>query len=211
MELFKWLDKDNRLHLLSLINTWWKDRKAPQELFFARVVPIYKKGDADVAANYRPIFLLNSAYEIYMMMIRSRMQTAISHQISKTQYGLRTAMSTAHAIYVVRRIQEYAESTSSALSLALLDWEKAFDKVQHDKLILSLNRFGFDVQYLDVIQDCYRKPEFYVKDEYSTSETKVQSSGIRQGCPLSPFLFVLISIWSIMRMIPSFSPDQTAD
>ena len=192
MELFKWLDKDNRLHFLSLINSWWKDRKAPPELFFARVVPTYEKGDADVAANYRPVSLLNSACKIYMMMIRSRMQTAMSHQIAKTQYGFRTAMSTAHAIYVVRRVQEYAESTSSALSLALLDWEKAFDKVQHDKLILSLNRFGFDVQYLDVIRDCYRKPEFYVKDEYGTSETKVQSSGIRQGCPLSPFLSVLV-------------------
>ena len=194
MELFEWLDKDNWLHLLSLINTWWKDRKAPQELFFARVVPIYiyKKGDADVAANYRPISLLNSAYKIYMMMIRSRMQTAISHQIAKTQYGCRTAMPTAHVIYVVRRVQDYAESTSSSLSLALLDWEMAFDKVQHDKLILSLNRFGFDVQYLDVTRDCYRKPEFYVKDDYGTSETKVQSSGIRQGCPLSPFLFVLV-------------------
>ena len=84
-------------------------------------------------------------------------------------------MSTTHAICVVRRIQDFAESTSSALSLALLDWEKAFDKVQHDKLILSLNRFGFDVQYVDVIRDCYRKPEFYVKDEYGTSEKKVQS------------------------------------
>ena len=39
MELFKWLDKDNRLHLLSLINTWWKHRKAPQELFFRQSSP----------------------------------------------------------------------------------------------------------------------------------------------------------------------------
>ena len=101
-------------------------------------------------------------------------------------------MSTAHAIYIVRRIQDFAESTSSTLSLALLDWEKAFDKVQHDKLILSLSRLGFPDHYLDVIQDCYRKPEFYVKDEYGTSQTKVQSSGIRQGCPLSPFLFVMV-------------------
>ena len=42
MELIKWLDRDNRLLLLTLINTWWSDRKAPQDLFFARVVPIYK-------------------------------------------------------------------------------------------------------------------------------------------------------------------------
>ena len=192
MELFTWLDACNLRSLLSLINGWWKARKAPEELCIAGVVPIFKKGDTDVAANYRPISLLNSAYKIYMMMIRSRMHAAVSHQITKTQYGFRPGMSTSHAIYIIRRVQDFAESKSSKLSLALLDWEKAFDKIQHDKLILTLERLGFHSQYLDVIQDCYRKPTFYVKDEFGMSDIKTQSAGIRQGCPLSPFLFVLV-------------------
>ena len=167
-------------------------RKAPEELFLARVVPIFKKGDTDDAANYRPISLLNSAYKIYMTMIRSRMHEAVSHHITKTQYGFRPGMSTSQAIYIIRRIQDFAEGKSTKLSLALLDWEKAFDRIQHDKLIISLERLGFDPQYLDVINDCYRKPTFYVKDEFGSSEMKTQSAGIRQGCPLSPFLFILV-------------------
>ena len=192
MELFKWLDRDNKAILLSLINTWWVDKKAPEELFLARVVPIYKKGDTDVAANYRPISLLNSAYKIYMMMIMSRMQDAVAQHVSKTQYGFCPGKSTSHAIYIIRRIQDFAESRSAKLSLALLDWEKAFDKVQHDKLFIALNRMGFSAHYVDVIKDCYRKPTFYVKDDYGISDQRVQSAGIRQGCPLSPFLFVLV-------------------
>ena len=93
---------------------------------------------------------------------------------------------------MIRRIQDFAESKSAKLSLALLDWEKAFDKVQHDKLFIALNRMGFSAHYVDVIKDCYRKPTFYVKDEYVISDQRVQSAGIRQGCPLSPFLFVLV-------------------
>ena len=147
MELFKWLDLENKSLLLSLINSWWVNRAAPEELFMARVVPIYKKGDTDVASNYRPISLLNSAYKLYMMMIRSRMQTAIAHRITKTQFGFRPNMSTSHAIYIIRRLQDFAESTSSKLSLAMLDWEKAFDKVQHDKLIIALDRLGFPRHY----------------------------------------------------------------
>ena len=101
-----------------------------------------------------------------MTMIRSRMHAAVSHETTKTQYGFRPGMSTSHAIYIIRRVQDFAESKSSKLSLALLDWEKAFDKIQHDKLILALERLGFHSQYLDVIQDCYRKPTFYVKEQY---------------------------------------------
>ena len=66
------------------------------------------------------------------------MHAAVSHETTKTQYGFRPGMSTSHAIYIIRRIQDFAESKSSKLSLALLDWEKAFDKIQHDKLILAL-------------------------------------------------------------------------
>ena len=138
------------------------------------MVPIYKKGDTDVAANYRPLSLLSSAYKIYMMMIRSRMQDAVAQHVSKTQYGFCPGKSTSHAIYIIRRIQDFAESKSAKLSLALLDWEKAFDKVQHDKLFIALNRMGFSAHYVDVIKDCYRKPTFYVKDDYGISNQRVQ-------------------------------------
>ena len=57
MELIKWLDKDNREIVLNMINGWWSNEEAPNELFDARVVPIYKKGETDNAANYRPISL----------------------------------------------------------------------------------------------------------------------------------------------------------
>ena len=120
------------------------------------------------------------------------MQSAVSQHITKTQYGFRPNMSTSHAIYIIRRIQDYAESTGSKLSLSLLDWEKAFDKIQHDKLVIALQRLGFTSQYVEVIRDCYQKPTFYVKDAYGTSQVKTQYAGIRQGCPLSPFLFILV-------------------
>ena len=128
-----------------------------------------------------------------MVMIRARMQSATETLLSKTQYGFRPNRSTSHAIYVLRRIQDYYGIKGANLSIAFLDWEKTFDKIQHDKLIIALHRLGFNSHYTDVIADCYRTPQFFVKDNFGCSDRKVQSSGIRQGCPLSPFLFLFLS------------------
>ena len=76
-----------------------------------------------------------------MIMIRQRMQVAIDNSLSDTQYGFRPQRSTSHAIYVIRRIQDFAEAKGTQLSLALLDWEKAFDKVQHDRFIFALKNW----------------------------------------------------------------------
>ena len=47
MELFKWMDSANRLWFLQLIKWWWESKIAPEDLFLAQVVTIYKKGDTD--------------------------------------------------------------------------------------------------------------------------------------------------------------------
>ena len=122
--------------------------------------------------------------------------------LSKTQYGFRPNRSTSHAMYVLRRIQDYSDIKGANLRSAFLDWEKALDKIQHDKLIIALHRLGFNSHYTDVIADCYRNPQFFVQDNFGCSDRKVQSSGIRQGCPLSPFLFVLVMTcidWDIQQ------------
>ena len=59
-----------------------------------------------------------------------------------TQHGFRPERSTSHSIYVIRRIQDFAEAKGTQLSLALLDGEKAFDKVQHDRLIFALKKWS---------------------------------------------------------------------
>ena len=74
MELVKWLSKDNRKWMLNMINKWCKEKVAPEELYFARVATICKKGETDEACNYRPISLLGSIYNLYMIMIRARIQ-----------------------------------------------------------------------------------------------------------------------------------------
>jgi len=108
-ELIKWLGTENRKLLLATINHWWETETSPEELYYAKVATIYKKGETSKVENYRPISLLGGFYKIYMILIRKRIQTDVEDIISKAQYGFRPAKSTAHAIHIIRRIQDYAE------------------------------------------------------------------------------------------------------
>ena len=192
IELLKWLDERNKRALLGAINRWWLKKVAPEELYFARIATIYKKGDKVKSGNYRPISLLSSFYKLYMTMIRERIQEGIEQHVSKTEYGFRPAKSTSHAIYLIKRIQEFAESTGKPLYMTLLDREKAFDKVDHDCLCKALARFGIHQDIIATLRDGYEKAGFYVRDQFGKSERKQQRAGIRQGCLLSPYLFVLV-------------------
>ena len=112
--------------------------------------------------------------------------------LTQTQYGFRPSRSTSHALFLTRRMQDIAEQQGSNLIITFLDWKQAFDKVQHDKLYIALNRLGIHNHFIQVIKNCYRNPCFFVEDEFGKSLPKRQRSGIRQGCPLSPYLFVLV-------------------
>ena len=83
------------------------------------------------------------------------------------------------------------ESTNQPLHVLLLDWSMAFDKLSHAGLISALTRFGLPKKYVDLIKGVYTDPTFEVKETNTRSATYSQGSGIRQGCPLSPYLLVI--------------------
>ena len=82
---------------------------------------------------------------------------------------------------------------SGSLSLLALDWEKAFDSINPDSLLAALKRFGLPLHMLEVIRSIYTDRVFEVREGGTTSSSRGrQSSGVCQGCPLSPFLFGIL-------------------
>jgi len=73
-----------------------------------------------------------------------------------------------------------------------LDWEKAFDKIEQPKLIEALYRMNVNEKHINAIKNLYNHPKFAVKMGNQQSSWKTQDRGIRQGCPLSPYLFLIV-------------------
>ena len=85
-----------------------------------------------------------------------------------------------------------AEATKQKICVTFLDWEKAFDKVDQTKLVDALRRMSIPEIYIKAIESIYNAPEFRVKIGSDESSWRVQETGIRQGCPLSPYLFIIL-------------------
>lgn len=163
-----------------------------ETLNLANVASIYKKGDSTSLSNYRPISLLQTAYKILASLIKERIAAGIDDDIYKTQYGFRKDKSTAQAIYVARRLLDLSDRQGTNLTMILLDWEKAFDKIDQDRMLEALKRLCVPDRILKLIKLIYTKPMFRVVCGNNKSEYRQQKTGIRQGCPLSPYLFVLV-------------------
>ena len=157
---------------------------------------IFKKGDSTKWENYRPISLLNSLYKILAAILKVRIADVIDPFLQKTQFGFRKNRSTSQALQFVRRIAEMGESLHEGINqsiiMILLDWEKAFDKIKQDKLLESLERMSLPNKIIASVRNLYSNPKFAVNMGGSQSSWKKQRRGIRQGCPLSPYLFLII-------------------
>ena len=149
--------------------------------------------DTGDLSNYRPISLTNSMYKIFASLIQKRLSHYFDENIRSTQFGLRAKRSTNQPIHIMRRILEIYERQQNSLRVLFLDWSKAFDSVTFAAIESSLRFFGVPPLFIDSILSLYRSPKFRVRDAGKISGIFPRTHGLRQGCPLSPYLlnFVL--------------------
>ena len=102
-----------------------------------------------------------------------------------------------HISYKVRLvldILDYSDLITEDSFILFLDFYKAFDTVEHQFLFHSLERLGFGDFFCKAIKTLYANGNSSIKLKYGTSPRFELKRGIRQGCPISPYLFLLMQI-----------------
>ena len=93
------------------------------------------------------------------------------------------------SINVIHHINKLKEKNHMIISI---DTEKAFDKIQHQFMIKTLQKVGIEGTFLNIIKAIYDKPTANIILNGEKVKPLPLKSGIRQGCPLSPLLFNIV-------------------
>ena len=96
-------------------------------------------------------------------------------------------------LHLVRDVLDYIDKTNEPAILVTLDQEKAFDCVDHEFMLRVLQKFGFGPSFCHWVQIFYAHAFSCILVNGSLSSPVYLHRGVRQGCPLSPLLYVLVS------------------
>lgn len=159
------------------------------------IIKLIPKKDAEpyLIKNWRPISLLNCDFKIAAKAIANRFKHVFPNLIDNDQTGFLKGRFIGENIRLVDGVIKYAAAKNIPGLLLFLDFEKVFDTVEWSFIQKTLKYFNFGPSTMNWIRLFYHNTESCIQNNGWSSAFFKLGRGVRQGCPLSPYLFILCS------------------
>eukprot|EP00253_Pinus_taeda_P021952 PITA_21952 len=182
-----------KTYLLKMIQGFFGKTKVGGGINSTFLALIPKEANLETFGRFRPISLCNASYKILSKIIANRIKPLLDKLISNAQGGF---IKGRHILDNIIQVQEAIHSSKQRKEkgmLIKLDMANAFDRVNHSFLFQVLRSFGFPPQFINLIKACITNPWISPMVNGRPTSFFQAHRGLRQVCPLSPFLYILMA------------------
>ncbi|XP_027150340.1 uncharacterized protein LOC113750578 [Coffea eugenioides] len=180
--------------LLEAVQAFFQGMRLPRSFTSTSIILLPKIAGAMYWKDFRPISLCNTCSKIISKIVANRLGRVLPALISPWQTGFVSGRGITDNILLTQELVADLDRRLSHPNLMLkLDMEKAYDRVEWPFLLFMLRQFGFAEQVVDIFFRLVSNNWFSVLVNGEAAGFFKSSRGVRQGDPVSPGLFVLIS------------------
>ena len=190
-EFYKTFWPKIRTLLVDAYNESYDDGQLIESQRKAVITLIFKKGDAELLSNYRPISLTCVDYKILAFCLANRMQKVIKCIVSSAQVAYIKDRYIGCNVRLIEDVIDYCDDTDTGAVLMMLDFKKAFDTLEWNFIFHVLKCFNFGESFIHWIMTLYSDPIACVKNNGHLSRDIHIERSVRQGCPVSVLLYIL--------------------
>ena len=187
VELFQILNDDAVKVLHSICQQIWKTQQWPPDWKMSVFILILKKGNAKECSNYHTIALISHASKVMLKILQDSVQQYMNCELPDVRDGFRKGRGTRDQIANICWIIEKGKDFQRNICCCFIDYAKAFDCIDHNKLWKILQEIPDQMIFL--LRNLYAGQEATVRTGHGTTDWFKIRKGVRQGCILSPYLF----------------------
>ncbi|CAI5469664.1 unnamed protein product [Closterium sp. Yama58-4] len=176
--------------VMKMIGEFTASGKLPDVANEAVTILLHKKGAGTDIKNYRLITLLSGVYKLLAKVVATRMKAVLGQVISKEQYGFLPGRRLTDALSMVADMIEAGRNENRDWYLLLIDFEKAYDSVRRGFMVETVAKSGFPPRFVRWIEALHSDVHTRLCVNGWVGEEIEMKKGVRQGCPLAPYLFL---------------------